>query len=910
MQYSVRMTNRTWAYDAFMSYSHAADGLLAPALQAELERIARPWYRLRALRIFRDQTNLSAHPDLWASIEASLNQARWFVLLASERAAASKWVEREVQWWLAHRDEHSLLVVLTDGELAWSDEAGGFDLAHTTALPASLLKLFAHEPLHVDLRWAKGPQQLDQRSLRFRSAVLDVAATLRGVSKDELDGEAVRTLRRNRAWAMAAAAALMAASAWAWQSREQALREALSNALDLEARQVVSIAATKRQADALPMAIAVAARSLKAFGTVSLPVLGALRQAIEDSREIARWDAGGQVNYLSFDEKSRGLVTLMRKGTARRWSLDGVGTDLPLQDADPIKGDDDGPTLRFSASGAAILAHVGEQRWRAWRLDGKALLGGRQLAGSALEVSAITGDVFLVDASGRLMMHPHDRKDPIVLRQRLPARLDRLLADPVGRWLVLVYEDQFIDVVQTGSRRMVELGRQCAESTRLVERGNALRVVGCGRTSLWNLPDGSLRHRAEHPALALPDGLTTSDDGAFAVSREGDHRVQLFTPLGLPAMGALMGVEQPSAALSSDGSMLALAGYLDGRISIFDLADRSSVIPPAPLPASPVAAIAACPDRPHIFSATMRGQLFALDRRHPGDAPVVWSPEGEEVTLLRCLPGGGAVVMRRDKRIEHWLAPKVMHPLRADGQDAREGLTVALGRRAVYALGERHVERWRSDASERLERLPDLVLPHREAGWRTIALGQDDRLLVLGSYNGDLLGLDATSGQNVFGPDKVFWSNTWSLSRDAADGGFVAAGAGTEVTLFEWTGRASRRFQTDRFMFAANTAVDSRRRLLAMPTPSGEVLLRDLDGNDVGPPIRRITHDGIVDMQFTTDGMLVTGDPIHGVAIHDVDAQRLLALACRLWQARRLGAQDATRTIEETARRACTTPSG
>ena len=35
------------AYTAFISYSHAADGKLAPALQLALHRFARPWYRLR-----------------------------------------------------------------------------------------------------------------------------------------------------------------------------------------------------------------------------------------------------------------------------------------------------------------------------------------------------------------------------------------------------------------------------------------------------------------------------------------------------------------------------------------------------------------------------------------------------------------------------------------------------------------------------------------------------------------------------------------------------------------------------------------------------------------------------------------------------------------------------------------------
>ena len=62
----------TRSYDAFISYSHAADGLLAPRLQAGLQRFAKPWWKRRALRVFRDESSLSANPHLWSSItEAS-----------------------------------------------------------------------------------------------------------------------------------------------------------------------------------------------------------------------------------------------------------------------------------------------------------------------------------------------------------------------------------------------------------------------------------------------------------------------------------------------------------------------------------------------------------------------------------------------------------------------------------------------------------------------------------------------------------------------------------------------------------------------------------------------------------------------------------------------------------------------
>ena len=62
---TVMSTNRE-SFDAFISYSHAADGRLAPVLQAGLQSLGKPWYRRRALRVFRDQTTLSATPELWS----------------------------------------------------------------------------------------------------------------------------------------------------------------------------------------------------------------------------------------------------------------------------------------------------------------------------------------------------------------------------------------------------------------------------------------------------------------------------------------------------------------------------------------------------------------------------------------------------------------------------------------------------------------------------------------------------------------------------------------------------------------------------------------------------------------------------------------------------------------------------
>jgi hypothetical protein len=137
------------SFDAFVSYSHAADGELAPAVQRAMQRLAKPWYRARALRVFRDDAALSANPHLWASIEEALDESAWFVLLASPEAAASEWVERELQHWLATNAASRVLVVLTDGALQWDE---GAQQLTGTAVPVSLRDAFDEEPRHVDLR--------------------------------------------------------------------------------------------------------------------------------------------------------------------------------------------------------------------------------------------------------------------------------------------------------------------------------------------------------------------------------------------------------------------------------------------------------------------------------------------------------------------------------------------------------------------------------------------------------------------------------------------------------------------------------------------------------------------------------------------------------------------------------------
>jgi DNA-binding beta-propeller fold protein YncE len=131
------------------------------------------------------------------------------VLLASPEAATSPWVDREVAYWLDHRDASRLLVVVTDGEWVWDDAAGDFDRSRSTATPPSLFGAFCEEPRHIDLRWARDEHNVSARTPRLRDQAAEIAAPIHHVSKEDLVGDDLRQHRRTVRTARAAVAVLV-----------------------------------------------------------------------------------------------------------------------------------------------------------------------------------------------------------------------------------------------------------------------------------------------------------------------------------------------------------------------------------------------------------------------------------------------------------------------------------------------------------------------------------------------------------------------------------------------------------------------------------------------------------------------------------------------------------------------------
>ncbi len=197
----------SFLYDAFISYSWAKDRPLVAKLRKVLQSLGKPWWRRRALRVFLDDSSLSATPELWPAIERAMAQSRYMILFASPEAARSKWVEKEVGYWLEKKSANTLLIALSSGELIWDATAGDFLWTEATPLPPSLRGSFASEPKWIDLRPFSDAGDVN-RDDHFLSAAADFAATISGTPKEDLLSEEVRQQKRAVRLAYGAAATL------------------------------------------------------------------------------------------------------------------------------------------------------------------------------------------------------------------------------------------------------------------------------------------------------------------------------------------------------------------------------------------------------------------------------------------------------------------------------------------------------------------------------------------------------------------------------------------------------------------------------------------------------------------------------------------------------------------------------
>ena len=312
-------------YDAFISYSHAADGQFAPLLQHALQRFAKSWRQRRALEVFRDKTGLAISPDLWAEISRSLDRSSWFIYLASPAAAASEWVGREIARWKATKDPERILVVLTDGDWTWDSAVDGFDPLSSTAIHPELRHVFPSEPLVLDMRWAHAAERLTLRDARFRDAVAEIAAPIHGRAKDDLEDEDTRAQRRVRRIARAGVVLLACLLVLALVAGWVALQQRDSARSQLRVSEARQLAATSGASLTTQLGTA----NLLAVEAYAMnpdqQTRHALFEAVTASPRLVRFqDAGATVTALASSGDGRTVVLGLDSAKVLIWRPDGT----------------------------------------------------------------------------------------------------------------------------------------------------------------------------------------------------------------------------------------------------------------------------------------------------------------------------------------------------------------------------------------------------------------------------------------------------------------------------------------------------------------------------------------------------------------------------------------------------------
>lgn len=227
-------------YKAFISYTHHSEMPLAVVLDKALTRFAKPWNRLRAMRLYRDVESQALTPDLLSAVEGAMENSEFLILLASPAAAASPWVPLEVAHWLETSSVEKLIIVVCDGEIEFDKDQGDFDWDKTNCLPHTLKGVYQSAPLYLDMRWARGAEEeLNLDHPQFKDNVARLSASLNGMSKEDMLSEEVTQFRRTariRNAAIATLSVLLVATAVAATIAVHQRNQAIQRSLQIQVK--------------------------------------------------------------------------------------------------------------------------------------------------------------------------------------------------------------------------------------------------------------------------------------------------------------------------------------------------------------------------------------------------------------------------------------------------------------------------------------------------------------------------------------------------------------------------------------------------------------------------------------------------------------------------------------------------
>lgn len=576
-------------YRGFISYSHAADDRLASALQSGLHRFAKPWYRLRAMRVFRDKTGLAVTPELWGSIQKALADADYFILLASPQAAQSKWVEQEVDWWLRNRSADHLLIVWTDGELTWDRAAGDFDWAKTTVLPRRLAKVFQGEPNYLDLRFAKTSVHLSLRQPKFLEAIAGLSATLQGRSLDELIGEDLGQHQKTMRWlrfAVAGLVMLTIAAGFAVFMAQQATNTAgkvagdIKDAANQQQREAISHEVADRSLAVLEsnreLAILLATESANVYPTAE--AISALRQSLFEALppKLTFLGHAGGTYVAQLTQDGQRVITGGADKVARIWESDSGKMVLEL------RGHTDGVTgIDVTPDGKHIVTSSRyDQTAKLWdAANGKSLFEIKQ--------EGLTSAQFSPD--GKQILTVADQRDAVLWSAVSGQRLHQL-ASPYGQGQ----------------------GASAVYSASFSPDGNRVALVDWV-PAVCDVATGKALFELEGHTKLVRD-IAYSPDGQWLVTASEDHTTRIWHAATGKSTAVLLHLTEVIKTMFSPDGRWIVTGTADRVVQVWDAASKKKVSEIDVRPKK-LASFALSPDGNFLVTALEEGTAEVFETR-------------------------------------------------------------------------------------------------------------------------------------------------------------------------------------------------------------------------------------------------------------------------------------------------------
>lgn len=275
-------------YDLFLSYSHQ-DESFAERLEKSLRGYVPPLgsgLPRRRLRVFRDKSEARG-VQLSEELSRALTRSRKLVVICSPAARESRWVNQEIQTFVAARDGGTVIPILAAG--LPSSESIERERPADSAFPPSLLSALTGEPWAPDFRRvvAAGKKVRSERSAWYH-----LLASIYEVSREEIERrERRRTLFRS---AVASASAVVLGIGLILYFQERAEKSSLERASESEKVRRTDVGKSLR--------LAVEATETAPTERAREALNGALGGLLRDFRP---W---GETDQMAVDEEGRRLA--------------------------------------------------------------------------------------------------------------------------------------------------------------------------------------------------------------------------------------------------------------------------------------------------------------------------------------------------------------------------------------------------------------------------------------------------------------------------------------------------------------------------------------------------------------------------------------------------------------------------